>query len=327
MKTVQLIIIGLLISFFNGISAQELPLILNKQGTFEILSRTDYVSSDCGFTKADITANLQRITDLVNIMRKNAVLAENKGFEGRARIYNISCKDPYAYGIPSRISFEFCSYFKNKEGKEVRNTIEPPEWTIIINKSTPTGDVFSSNRFNRESGFFTVPLKKETIIPGIDVYDSECYVVYDPNRVPYWIPVTVEEAFASVRENWKNYENKATAQEMLKMVEKEYAAIPIADRNKPAYFGGNMSRICASPDFAGEKNLFPKIMKVNPEYWNKSLPKSSIQFMYFTMIGNKTYLKNRTQEALKANSTSYHLRLFEESLDVNFVKSLLPIIK
>ena len=89
--------------------AQELPLVLDKQGTFEILSRTDYTMPDFGFAKAEMTANLQRIKELVNVIRKNPVLTEMKGFDGRARIYTISMKDEHSYGVPSRISFEFAS--------------------------------------------------------------------------------------------------------------------------------------------------------------------------------------------------------------------------
>jgi len=95
-----------------NLTAQELPLIRDKQGTFQILSRTDYVGYDCGYTKAEITANLQRITDLVTVVRQNPVLRDLKGFEGRARIYNLNCKEVSGYGIPARISFEFASWFR-----------------------------------------------------------------------------------------------------------------------------------------------------------------------------------------------------------------------
>ena len=94
--------------------AQELPLLTDKQGTFKILSRTDYVGYDCGYTKAEVAANLQRITDLVTVVRQNPVLTDLKGFEGRARIYNLNCKDVGGYGIPARISFEFASWFRKK---------------------------------------------------------------------------------------------------------------------------------------------------------------------------------------------------------------------
>src|SRR5512143_3762253 len=79
-------------------NAQEPPLLLERPGTFETLRRTDYTGSKCGFTKAEITANLQRITDLVNIVRKDPVLKDLKGFDGRARIYNVDCPDNGGYG-------------------------------------------------------------------------------------------------------------------------------------------------------------------------------------------------------------------------------------
>ncbi len=59
----SLTILALTVLPFAECFSQELPLLNEKQGTFEILSRTNYNSSDCGFTKTEITANLQKITD------------------------------------------------------------------------------------------------------------------------------------------------------------------------------------------------------------------------------------------------------------------------
>jgi hypothetical protein len=66
MKISLFIFISILTFSINSRYARGLPLALDKSGAFEILSRTDYASSDCGFTRAEMTANLQRITDLVN---------------------------------------------------------------------------------------------------------------------------------------------------------------------------------------------------------------------------------------------------------------------
>lgn len=307
----------------NCLHAQELPLVLDKPGAFEILSRTDYASSDCGFTKADMTANLQRITNIVNVVLKNQVLSDIKGFNGRARIYNSTCKDVESYGVPSRISFEFSSFFVNKKGNVVWNSIEPPEWSLYINKANPMG--FFDN-FNTRHGYFTVPLKKETLEPGIDVYDGECFVIYDPSRPPYWIPVTVNEAFAAVREENQNDKDRIAARYMNEYIEKEYAEIPESDRDKLAYFGGNASRVASQPGVPGQDNIFPYIMKVNPEYWNKDLSKSAIQFITFRSITNKEYLRKLKEEYLQKNSTSYHLKLFEESFGMDDIRRLVPLI-
>jgi len=188
----KLFLVCFLFFIILSVTAQELPLILDRPGTFEILSRTDYTMPDCGFTKAEMTANLQKIKELVGVVRNNPVLIDSKGFDGRARIYNaINCRDDEAYGVPSRISFEFASWYRLKDGKAVRNLIEPPEWSIYINTIQPGW----ASGFSRKPDIIAVLEKKETIAPGIDVYDGECFVLYDPGQADYWLPVTVKEAF------------------------------------------------------------------------------------------------------------------------------------
>ena len=317
---VWIISICVITFLLKNLSAQEYPLVLDKQGTFTTLSRTDYVMPDYDFTNTEVTANLQKLNDIIAVIRKNPVLAELKGFDAQARIYTISIKDPLSYGVPVRISFEFSSWFKNKNGAVVNNKIEPPEWSIIINKLIP---VFG-NLTDSKHGYFTISADKKTVSPGIDVYDGERYVLYDPSKPDYWLPVTVEEAFQALKEYYlKDKESNAY---LIELTEQEYNQIPAADRAKPAYSGGNLSGISTSSDYEGQSSLFPPIMKINPAYWNKTQPKSSVQFMYFSMTDNKDYLKNQTQGALKQNSTSYHLYRFEESLDINFAKSLLSLL-
>lgn len=312
----QIVLFTLFWGIVIGSFAQELPLIIDKQGTFEILNRTDYAGPDCCFTKAEMTANLQKINEMVAIVRKNQVLTEMKGFDGRARIYTtVACQNEGVYGVPVRLSFEFAAWFKMKDGREVRNLIEPPEWSLHMNVIQPgwTGG------FNRKPDLFTVPEKKETIAPGIDVYDGECFVVYNPDRPDYWLPVTVKEAF-EVAYEWNKKNSKEVQWGMMKdMLEAERAAFSPDDWNKHATRSGMLSGV-------GTREGFPKIMKPNPAYWDKSKPKSDIQIITFRMITNKKFLTQRTQEYLKANSISYYCARFEESLDMEFVKSLQPLI-
>lgn len=297
--------------------SKELPLILDKEGPFQFLSRADF-TLNCGYTKAEMTENLKEITALVEAMRRNPVLAELKGFEGRARIYNVICNDQDRYAVPSRISFEFCSWFMGKEGKPVRNTIEPPEWSILINKQK----VHSSANFEADKAYFLVPSKKETIAPGIDLYIGDRYVLYNPDRPPYWLTITVGEAFNKLKAYWSSPSNpndQFTARQFLKMVEAEYAATPKSDMDKPAHDKGNVGAT-ADPEW-------PLIVRANPDYWNKTLPRSAIQLLSFTKINNRKFLESRTKEALEKNSISYHVYRFEESITDDFLKSLLPIIR
>jgi len=316
MKTYFFTSIFMLTMAIIAVAQNELPLIPEKQGTFEILSRTDYTMPECKFTKTEVTGNLVELKDLVAIVRKNPVLSELKGFDGRARIYNtIACQYEGFYGVPARISFEFAAWYRLKDGREVRGLIEPPEWSIYVNTIQPGW----TSGFSRKPDLFGVSENKETIAPGIDVYDGECFVIYNPNRPDYWLPVTVKEAFDVAYEWNKKNSDEIQWGYMKDILDGEKSAFQPDDWSKHATMSGLLSRV-------GTQEGFPKIMKVNPAYWDKSKPKSEIQFITFRMITNQKFLKQRTQEYLKANSISYHCARFEESLDVEFVKSLLPLV-
>lgn len=314
--------LALLAGLSLNLTAQEFPLITDKQGTFKILSRTDYVGDDCGYTKAEITAHLQRITDLVTVVRQNPVLRDLKGFEGRARIHNLDCKEVSGFGIPASVSFEFASWFRNKDGAPVVTLIEPPAWPISINKAKPGWG--SSYSHDTKRGYFTAPLKKMTVEPGIDVYDGEWFVIYDPSRPPYWITVTVNEAFAAVRESMNKWADDYGTRLQKEYVEKEYAEIPESERDNPAYFGGGISRVTHEPNTDGQDNL--RIVKVNPDYWNRTLPRSAIQIINFHSIQNKEYIRKLKEEYLEKNSISYNLKRFEEEFDIDDIRNLVPLI-
>lgn len=306
----------LLLGVGTTASAQYLQ-VTEKPGTFKILSRTNYTALDCGFTKAELTANLQRISDLVSVVRQNPVLSDIRGFEGMARIYNVNCDDNGSYGIPSRISFEFAAWYRKQDGTEYFNAIEPPEWSLIINKLKPYR-YFSSGDFLGDINFFTVPGQKETVERGIDVYEGECFVVYDPDRPPYWLPVTVDEAFNCKREYWKKEPNQYNRDYMMKTIEADYAATPVEDRGKPAHLCCTMSEIGTDPKA-------PQIVKINPDYWDRSLPKSAIQFIHFRSITNKEYLRRLIREAKDLGQTPFET-IFEEAFDIDDIRALVPLI-
>lgn len=299
-----------------------------RPGTFEILSRTDYASRECGFTQAEMTANFERVKDIIAVVRQNPVLSDIKGFMGRARIHTMSmtCKRPVWYGVPARIAFEFSSFLRNKDGKVVFNTIEPPSWSLYTNDLIPGwSDIFDS-----KYGYFTVPLKKETVDPGIDVYDGECWVLYDPERPPYWVPVTVEEAFNAAKEFISKEKDQLTASLNKQFLDQEWAAIQASDRNKPAYFGGGLSRVASSHGFEGQDSIFPMIMKVNPVYLDKNLPKSDIQFMWFQSVRNKQYMKKQLDECIgyakKGSGSGCDLARFELSFGMTDILKLSKLI-
>ncbi len=310
-------------------AAQENQELDSRPGTFEILSRTDYASRECGFTNAEMTANFERVKEIIAVVRQNPVLNDIKGFIGQARLHTMSmtCKRNVWYGVPVRIAFEICSFFYNKEGKVVYNTIEPPSWSLYTNDFIPGW----SDIFDGAHSYFTMPLRKKTVEPGIDVYDGECWVLYNPDRPPYWIPVTVEEAFKAAREFAAKETDEIAASYNKQFLDAEWAAIPEEDRQKPAYFGGGLSRVSASPGYDGQDSIFPQIMKVNPAYPDRTLPRSAIQFMWFSSSQNKQYMKQKLEECReyrkKGSGSGCDLTRFELSFGMTDIRNLSSLIE
>ena len=321
-KIIAVFILMLATAINSG--AQDGTELADRPGTFGILSRTDYASSECGFTQAEMTANLARVKDIIAVIRQNPVMSDIKGFVGQARLQTMTmtCKREVWYGVPVRIAFEICSYFCNKDGKIVYNTIEPPSWSLYTNDFIPGW----SDIFDAAHSYFTMPLRKKTVEPGIDVYDGECWVLYNPDRPPYWIPVTVEEAFKAAREFASKETNEVAAAYNKQFLDAEWAAIPEEDRKKPAFFGGGLSRVSASPGFGGQDSIFPQIMKVNPAYPDRTLPRSAIQFMWFNSVQNKQYMKKKLDECKEylkqQRSSGCDLTRFELSFGMTDIRCL-----
>ena len=170
-----------------------------------------------------------------------------------------------------------------------------------------------------------MPLRKETIEPGIDVYDGECCVIYDPDRPPYWIPVTVEEAFKAAREFSAKETNEIAAAYNKQFLDAEWEAIPEEDRQKPAYFGGAVTRILNSRLRRTGQHL-PENNEDNSEYFNRNLPKSAIQFMWFRAVQHKLNMKkelDQCREYMKKGSGSgCDLKRFELSFGMTDIRNL-----
>jgi hypothetical protein len=313
--------------------AQEYPLVLGKQGSFKVTDWGAYTHYDCGYTKAETSANYQKVLAVINAIKKsNLVLNELKGFDAELLLFAQQCDPKFGYGIPSRLTIGFCSWIMFK-GKEVRNKIEPPAWYINFNVLGNVGSQSYESKDRKkpvtqkekweEAGRRLSELvyttgTKETLAPGIDRYNGQDIVIYNPDRPPYWLPITVREMYKLTYDYWR-LEPDSIARELgLKMLDAEYSTFTEEELDGYAYSMGKgaLARV-------GNDKDSPQIMKPNPAYWNKNLPKSTIQIIRFILPANKTYLQSTVDEYLKANSISYHEARFELTLDVFVFASLI----
>jgi hypothetical protein len=101
------------------VQAQDYPLMLDHPGTFKLIDWGVYTHWNCGFAKAETTANYQKIIGITDVVRKNPVFNNQKGFDCETYVFAKNCPDKNGYGIPSELSFGFEDWFMNK-GKEGR---------------------------------------------------------------------------------------------------------------------------------------------------------------------------------------------------------------
>jgi hypothetical protein len=340
MRTITSILISLLLLSQVIVRAQDYPLIPDHPGTFEVIDWGVYTHWDCGFTKTEKTANYQKILGITELVRKNPVFTNQKGFNCFAYVFAENCPNKYGYGIPCKIRFDFGDWFMDK-GVAKFYKMEPPSWSIIVNS---LDNVFGGNfslgaskptekpkeGFNYEKwksvsdklhDIIYLPGQKEELGNGIDRYESELIVVYNPERPPYYLPVKFRELAELLIEYWKLHPEKFQSELMLQYLEAEYAQIPESERDGWAY-NNTYDERCPFLKITPVPGPQP-VVRLNPEYWNKKLPRSAIQILTFNCLTNTQIYTKAKEEWLKKNAAGYSLQRFLEAFDIN---SLVPAI-
>jgi hypothetical protein len=336
MKTIILTLISLFTFSMISSSAQDYPLLPDHPGTFEVIDWGVYTHWDCGFTKTEKTANYQKILGITELVRKNPVFINQKGFNCYVYVFAKNCPDKFGYGIPSRLRFDFGDWFMDK-GVAKFYKIEPPSWDVIINSLENTfGPNYSlgapkptekpKEGFNYEKwksvsdklhDIIYLPGQKEELGNGIDRYSSEHIVVYNPERPPYYLPVKFRELAELLIEYWKLHPEKFEADLMLGILEAEYAKFSEEERDGWAYNNTHDDR---SPALKITTIPGPQpVVRLNPEYWNKKLPRSAIQLLTYNRLADTKRYTSQKAEWLKHNSPGYSLQRFLEAFELTIL--------
>lgn len=108
---------------------------------------------------------------------------------------------------------------------------------------------------------------------------------------------------------------------ILPMLEAEYSQTSETERDGWAYNNTHDERL----PFLGITSIEgpQPVVRLNPEYWNKKLPRSSIQILTFNRLSDTKRYTTEKEEWLKNNSPGYSLSRFMEAMDIN---SLVPAI-
>jgi hypothetical protein len=231
------------------------------------------------------------------------------------------------YSLRAEIDFGF-QLFYSKGGKWI---IEPPHYSFDINDTeTGHGTNFGGYEGYRAqvddpkleqalndatlkiSEYFCVFEPEKEIAPGIRLYKDGSLVVFNPDRPDYWIPVTVKEVLQYMMNYWKI---KPGDKEVYNYFETAYNKMSEDELNSPAYFGSDDAII----DVWGKPEGL-QIMRFNPEYWNRNLPRSAIQ--YITMYA-KEQTEAEMEESYKNNGHPNYPLIFPNSFAKEKLQSLI----
>jgi hypothetical protein len=322
------------IQFYTN-AQNDYPLITDHPGNFKLIDWGVYTHWECGFTKAETSDNYQKIIGITDLVRKNQVFIDQKGFDCETYVYAKNCPDKNGFGIPSELSFGFEDWFMNK-GKPAKYKIEPPSWKVQVNHfnsfantgsysySTAKPTETPREGFNygkwvaagvKVRGCFFIPGPKEELGNGLDRYGSELIVIYNPERPPYCLPVKFRDLAEGMIEYWKFHPDKLQSEMLTKMMEDEYAKFSETERNGWAYNNtyDERSPILQITSKPGDQ----PVVKLNPEYWNRKLSRSAIQVLTFHRLSDTKRYTTEKEEWLKSNSPGYSLNRFLEALDIS----------
>ena len=298
-------------------------------------------SNNITSTDAEYVAFSKVIASLAEWFHLNIPMLKNpKGFDLAATTYGGWDKyysmNACNFGLRTELNFSFQLFF-SAGGKW---TVEPPHYYFDIN-NTETGHGTNANypyfdelkddpglekAINDASvkmnGVFPVFDFVKQIEPGVDLYmeAADAYphhlVIYNPERPPYWIPVTVRE-MAEMHLQYYKLRNKIEMDRLLlEQLQKEISELSEEELNSPAFSGHDEHFVLK---VNGKKEGL-QFMRFNPDYWDHSLPNTAIQFMTFYYPQMDEVAMN---EHYKNNGHPYYSQLLVNEIDWNKVAKII----
>ena len=272
------------------------PLFLNGQKSAEYLQDKPGKWILNQYSMNDADAFHRNVKVVAEWFYQNApVMTNPKGFDLWVYLtgyWDVKYKiQPGNYGRRCELNFDFRMFYR--EGG-IR-MVEPPHWSFEINNTE--GGISLLTRYvdfdntkdapelekplNKAAAelndlFKTFPYERE-IIPGVRIY-GPYLIVYNPDRPPFWIPVTVRE----VAEMKLAYYS-LTEVHLLPFLKEEIAKLTEEELNAPAFSGNEKLFVLGVHPILEEKDKESEsggqVMRFNPKYWDRTLPPTAIQFM------------------------------------------------
>ncbi len=238
----------------------------------------------------------QKINNIVEFLHQSSVLSSPKGFTASVKscVYSNVYKINYDLSklnkalIQSEIVVRFCPIFKNKAGKIITESDEVSHCDFMLNNpytTTYTYQNYEGDGYNKGINSAAKELNELFIKPGI-IRDfgngitayNDGVVIIAQTKKPYWIPVTVGELFDLQIKLWEQISKKEGNTAVLDVIKQEKSKYTPEELKLPAYSANDkISKIT-------DKKNDMAYMRFNPDYFDKSLPRTDIQLITIKTI-------------------------------------------
>lgn len=286
----------------------------------------------------ELTALQNKLALIAEAVHKNTVVSTPKGIDLQV---SGGCYESFVLGegnhsrdmIPGKVDIKFCDWL-SRDGKLTLQTMEVPVVQILTNVPAETYLGYNMN-FNKDgqiqeitdaadkfNQIFKLPVLAKDLGNGIKLYNNNVMVIAADSK-PYWVPVTIGEYYKMALDYYKAYAKKdpVEAKMLGEIFQKEKANFE-SHLNEPAYTCDgteSISAICLK----SFPNAIP-LMRFNPEYFDKRLPRTSVQLI---TVSGRNHLNPLDDPATMAGLGTGNIRVWElmNSLDGEKLKTLLDL--
>jgi hypothetical protein len=326
---------------------------------------TDNYNKKLSFTSKEVDEINLQLDALVKIFRQTPLLNTNKGFDEIVKYQTGNYNSKFGYSLSCFISIGFRDWLESNGKIWQPNEWFSAHIYVNDNYHfCGTGGLGNFYYQGTDWGEMFVPRRKTNIKQGIDLYGGSLIVIFNPELPPYWQQVTLGQYIHAFNEYWnknnasqsnvnvdsiikktftpdqlklmddkelqsfknslekqalqfKNVNDKMNQQ--LKAEEMKYTQDQL---NQYAYLDTTGRNVLLKVDVL--PNAF-SVMKPNPNYWDKSLPHSAIQFIYFdegSLVSPEIPEKEIAKELKEHDASYFPWRLVNE-LNLNDLEDII----
>jgi hypothetical protein len=283
----------------------------DRDGVWGRIKTSDQAFSYAKLTAAEQTVAVQKRETIFEILKNSKVFIPFKGIalraDKQAMGYSDSQGKPNSTGPADMMVGMTVGKFIRiaKTGAIEPFFIEMPRIEIFINYIQRTPPTWSANQFwyeglHDEQGreFYMEPRETAKTDGGLSIYRLDAWFeeVVVTNGRPLWIPATNEQFLRAMityarelrtKENESSRisrapsipEEKSVPVQFVKGYEKELAALSSAERQQPAYYLRANDQPMLSGLVKAGTPWARLVVTPNPDYFNRSLPRTAIQLI------------------------------------------------